>query len=54
MFVYLGAQICANSDFYNEIREITMLADRCFSGLQRHFRFKLLTHMAKFEIEDID
>ena len=49
-FVYLGALIRAASDNSAEIKRRIMSANRCFSGLQRHLRSKLLKMETKCSI----
>ena len=49
-FVYLGVLIRADSDNSKEIKRRVMAANRCFHGLQRHLRSKLLTNETKCRI----
>ena len=46
-FVYLGVLTRADNDISQEIRRRIMSANRCFHGLQRHLRSKLLTNKTK-------
>ena len=49
-FVYLGALIRADGDNSAEIHRRIMAANRCFFGLQRHLRSKLLSKQTKCSI----
>ena len=49
-FVYLGALIRADNDISSEIKRRTISANRCYHGLQRHLRSKLLTNKTKCNI----
>ena len=49
-FVYLGTLIRADNDISFEIKRRTMSANRCYHGLQRHLRSKLLTTKTKCNI----
>lgn len=49
-FVYLGALIRADTDITREIMRRIIAANRCFYGVQRHLRSKLLTKETKLRI----
>ena len=49
-FQYLGVLIRADGDTLVEIKKRVLAANRCFYGLQRQLRSKLLTKETKFNI----